>query len=108
MSDTPTILPRPPGLQFGDLLPGFGYGRCFGCHRPWWAATGHTVWHAMSVGQFALCVRCWDDATTEGRLAAHRWVCDHTATGPKRWPEIRNAIQSGDCRAGWDIEHRGE
>jgi hypothetical protein len=75
----PDLLESPPGWRLADLLPGFGYSRCYRCHRPWWlrwpprevptAPDGHS-------GSFTLCRPCWGRATTTERLAAHRWLID--------------------------------
>lgn len=82
------ILSRPPGFHYGDLIPGFGYGRCFRCHRPWWAAPEpHTVWVSTGFGQFTLCEPCWRRSTLAERMAAHRWLATQR-DDPAAWEKV--------------------
>lgn len=76
-----SVISRPPGFRLGDLLPGFGYGCCFRCHRPWWACTPQVVEIGAGRGQFALCVGCWRRASRSERVEAHRWVSVRTRPG---------------------------
>lgn len=36
MISHPFVMNTPPGWRPGNLIPGRGNQRCFGCHRPWW------------------------------------------------------------------------
>jgi hypothetical protein len=88
------LVAHAPRWSWGALLPSFGYGRCYLCRSPWWIATGHSVrWNFH--GQFALCLRCWDDATIQQRIQAHAWVtaCWAAAAWTGEWPLIEAAVR---------------
>lgn len=73
------LLDRPPGWRPGDLLPGRGCGRCYGCHWPWWAVAHFSVWLDDTTAMFALCSSCWRRSSTPARLAAYLWLLDQQA-----------------------------
>jgi hypothetical protein len=104
------VMARPPGFRRGDLIPDRGYGRCYGCHKPWYAADEpvSVAWSGTSA-QIAMGRGCWARATVEERVTAHRWACtewqrmhDEDGYGPTDPPvseiteRIEQAVRSGD------------
>lgn len=68
------------------LLPSAGYGRCYRCRRPWWAADPHEVGYAPGRAQFALCKRCWGRSGVGWRWHAHAYTCRHpTWSAEETW-----------------------
>lgn len=70
------IKPYPLIARWGRLIPGFGYGRCHRCLRPWWSATWHDVPTGDASACFAMCDRCWQRTDTMQRLVAYRALMD--------------------------------
>lgn len=72
------------------LAPGYSY--CRGCRTPWLFVEPRTVWYSSYSGQFALCVKCWDEATAIERMAAHLEVCRRNEVSEETIDDILDAI----------------
>jgi len=56
----------------GCLLPGWGYGRCAACRRPWWAAEPYLVVYRPGRKFFVCCRPCWVASSVLTRVAYAR------------------------------------
>lgn len=96
-------LDRLPGWRPADLIPSFGFARCYGCHRPWWwiekvdpAPAHHSVGYAPGASAFALCERCWKRSTTEQRIVAYQWLFEQWGRpDPEEWQACEANIRAG-------------
>jgi hypothetical protein len=87
------LVAHPPQWAWRMLLPSVGYGRCYLCRAPWWIANPHSVNWGFQ-GQFALCSRCWENATIQQRVQAHAWVTAcWTVDEHAHWPVIEAAVR---------------
>ena len=96
-----------PGWKAGDVVPGLGNGRCYGCHRPWWFVekvdskpSHHDVWFGESEAAFALCERCWQRSTTDQRLEAYEWLAWQWQKSGTEYHEVWPVMEAEIRRAG--------
>lgn len=69
-----------------------GYSSCTRCRTPWRFVRERTVWYTPSSGQFALCVRCWDETHVAQRVIAHMLVSERNDLSEETFEDIEQAI----------------
>lgn len=79
------------------LAPGYSY--CRRCKTPWLFVEERTVWYTRSSGQFALCIKCWDEATAEQRVAAHMIVSAMNDHSVETYELIREKVYEESTHA---------
>lgn len=70
----------------------FGYSNCRRCRTPWRFVQERTVWYTPSSGQFALCVKCWDECDVLQRTIAHQLVSEDNGFSEETFEDIEQAI----------------
>lgn len=68
------------------------YGVCRQCETPWRFVQPRIVNYGDGRGQFALCVKCWDESTVDERLHAHRVVTLMWDDAPTVLPDVEAAV----------------
>lgn len=78
------------GRWFQILAP--GYSHCVRCRTPWRFVEPRVVWYSSSSGQFALCVKCWNETHIAQRIIAHMLVSERNELSEETFKDIEAAI----------------